>query len=49
MSEVHVSNLIDAGELAAINVGGGSKRFWRILPGSISAFKGRRNSLKTGA
>jgi len=45
ISEQHVRDLIDEGRILAINIGGHSRKFWRIAVGELERFKNERNSL----
>jgi len=43
----HISDLISEGKLQAVNVGGGSKKFWRIPIEAFEAFIRQRHSLES--
>ena len=45
VTEQHVLDLIDEGQLIAVNVGGAGRKFWRIPVEAYDAFLARRNSL----
>ncbi len=45
ITEQHVLDLIEAGELGAIDVGGSSRHFYRIPVPEFERFMSRRNSL----
>lgn len=45
VTEQHVHDLICAGQLQAVDVGGGSKRYWRIPIEAYEQFVKTRNSL----
>lgn len=44
-TDQHVINLIDEGQLGAINIGGAGRRFWRVPVTSYQEFLTRRSSL----
>lgn len=44
VTEQHIHDLIDEGKLQAIDVGGGSKRFWRIPREAYEKFLADRHS-----
>ena len=45
ISEEHVSDLIDEGKLQAINIGNGSRNYWRIPRESLHRFELENDSL----
>jgi excisionase family DNA binding protein len=45
ISEMHVSNMIEEGKLHGIDVGGGTRKFWRIPVTALERFKSQRSSL----
>lgn len=45
VTEQHIQNMIDSGELEAINLGIGPRKMWRIPPEAIAAFRKRASSL----
>jgi excisionase family DNA binding protein len=46
VTEQHVVNLIDGGDLAATNIGAGERKYWRIKIEDVEAFEAQRNSAK---
>jgi excisionase family DNA binding protein len=46
VSEQQVINLIEGGELEAVNIGDGSRRHWRVRVEALQAFMNKRSSLK---
>jgi len=45
VTEQHVVNLIDGGDLAATNIGAGERKYWRIRIEDVEAFEVKRNSI----
>lgn len=45
ITDQQVLNLIEEGAIAAINVGGGSRKFWRIPIVELDKFAARRSSM----
>ncbi len=46
VSSQHILDLIEEGQLGAVNVGGGTiRKHWRITPEAVERFKARRSSL----
>lgn len=45
VSNVHITNLIEEGKLPAIDVGSGSRHFYRIPISGLAAFVARRNTM----
>ena len=43
-TDQHVCDLIDEGQLQALNIGGNAKRFWRIPREAYDAFLASRHS-----
>ena len=49
VSDMHVLNLIECGQLEAIDTsGGGSRRMWRIPREAFERFQTRNGSMTTG-
>lgn len=46
VTDQHVIDLIEEGNMGAINVGGGSRKFWRIPVAEYEKFLKKRSSLK---
>lgn len=46
VSDMHVTGLIESGELHAFNIGTGSRNHWRISPESLQQYRDRRSSLR---
>jgi excisionase family DNA binding protein len=44
VTDQHVLDLIDEGQLQAINIGGANRKFWRIPVEAWNDFLGRRHS-----
>jgi excisionase family DNA binding protein len=48
VTEQHVCDLIEEGQLHAINLGGGTRNFWRIPVKAYEDFLQKRSSLSAG-
>lgn len=46
VTEQHVIDLIEEGQIQAINIGGGAKRFWRIPKEGYEQFLRARHSFR---
>lgn len=47
VTEQHVFDLIEEGKLHAVNVGGGTRKFWRIPVSAYQAFLKVRSNLQS--
>jgi len=45
VTEQHILNLIEEGKLQAIDIGGGSRHFWRIPVPALETFMRERSNL----
>ena len=46
VTEQHVLDLIEEGQLRAVNVGGNDRKFWRVPVEAYEAFLERRHSFR---
>lgn len=46
VTEQHVQDLIEEGRINAVNVGGGTRKFWRVPTGELERFMAERSSMK---